>query len=99
MLQLAAAPGVPVPDLVDLEVYWSHTTTVAKLRVPFPAKGVRAFDGAGHKLADGALLAAQHLAGTRWTSIIDRLFQFENARSFYCTLSAPASLLRRLSKV
>jgi len=65
VLELAAEPGVPVPDLVDLEVYWPHTTTAAKLRVPFPAKGVRAFDGAGHKLADGALLAVQHLAGTR----------------------------------
>lgn len=65
VLEVTVAPGSLVPDLVDIEVFWPHSTSAAKLRVPFPAKGVRAFDSRGRELLDDSLLAVQNLAGTR----------------------------------
>jgi hypothetical protein len=65
LLELTVETGQRVPDLVDLEVLWTHTSIPAKFRVPFPAKGVRAFDGDGNEIENEGLLAAQKLSGTR----------------------------------
>lgn len=65
VLEMAALSGNPVPDNVEIEVFWYHTAVPAKLTVPFPSKGVRAFDGAGREMRNGALLAVQQIAGIR----------------------------------
>ncbi|MBF2761572.1 MAG: hypothetical protein ISN28_15150 [Ectothiorhodospiraceae bacterium AqS1] len=53
------------PDLIELEAYWLHSTVPARLRLPFPAHGIRVFDGQGRSLMDGSLLAVQQLYGVR----------------------------------
>ncbi|HNC21692.1 STY4851/ECs_5259 family protein [Accumulibacter sp.] len=63
LLHLAMRPGARTPEKVDIEVTWPQAT--AKLRVPFPAKGVRAFDGDGRELKPNDLLAAHRLTGVR----------------------------------
>lgn len=65
VLTLRVNPGQQAPDYVEIEVLWKHTTATSRLSVPFPAKGVRVFDGAGLELRSGALLATQQLFGTR----------------------------------
>lgn len=53
------------PETVDIELFWPHTTTPVRLTLPFPAKGVRAFDANGKEIRSGSLLAAQRLLGVR----------------------------------
>lgn len=64
-LDLSMPPGARAPDHVEIRVLWPHTTAPARFRVPFPAQGVRAFDGAGRELRTGDLLALQQLIGSR----------------------------------
>ncbi len=64
-LSLTATSETRPPERIDLEVYWRHTTTPARLSLPFPAKGARTFDANGKELRSGALLAAHQLAGVR----------------------------------
>lgn len=64
-LDLSMPPGARAPDHVEICVLWPHTTAPARFRVPFPAQGVRAFDGAGRELRTGDLLALQQLMGSR----------------------------------
>ena len=66
-----AARGTP-PEYVTLEVFWRHTPTPARLRVPFPARGVRGFAADGREVRSGSLLAAQRLAGVRLRALTGR---------------------------
>lgn len=68
-LQLSIDPGRGTPEQIDIELLWPHTTTTAKLRIPFPAKGVRFIDAEGAELPGGALVAVQGLTGTRMSII------------------------------
>jgi len=63
ILELSLAAGVPTPERVEIEAIWPQGS--ARLALPFPAMGARAFDGTGKELASGALLAAHLLAGVR----------------------------------
>lgn len=65
VLSLAANPETRPPEWVEVEVYWRHTTSPVQIRLPFPAKGARAFDANGQELRSGALLVAHQLAGVR----------------------------------
>jgi hypothetical protein len=65
VLELSVESGVCVPERVEIEIFWPHTTASVRLLLPFPAKGVRATDGAGQELPKGALIAVQQLLGTR----------------------------------
>lgn len=65
ILDLSIAAGARAPDQVEICLSWPHTTAPTRFRVPFPARGVRAFDGAGCELRTGDLLALQLLMGTR----------------------------------
>jgi hypothetical protein len=65
VLDMAVPSGEMVPNYVEVEAHWPHTTTPARFRVPFPAKGVRAFDSKGHEMRSGEPLAVQQLAGVR----------------------------------
>ena len=53
------------PETIDAEVFWPHSTTPVRLNLPFPAKGVRAFDGNDKELLSGSLIASQQLLGVR----------------------------------
>lgn len=53
------------PEWVDVELLWPETTATARVRLPFPVKGVRAIDGQGRDLQSGSLLSIQALAGVR----------------------------------
>ena len=64
-LDVNAPPGTPTPQWLTLEIGWPHSAHQVRLRVPFPAKGIRAFDGQGRELSDGARLALHELPGVR----------------------------------
>lgn len=64
-LDLSVESGHHAPEQIVIELLWPHTTTSARVRMPFPAKGVRFFDAAGGELTSGALIAAQKLSGSR----------------------------------
>jgi len=59
------AEGERTPESVEVEVLWRHTTIPVRLSLPFPAKGVRAYDEQSQELRTGALLAVTRLMGTR----------------------------------
>ena len=65
MLDVAVQEDQRAPGLIELEAYWPHSTVPARFRLPFPAHGVRVFDGEGRSLADNSLLAVQQLQGVR----------------------------------
>ena len=65
ILDIAVREHQRVPDLIELEAYWLHSTVPARFRLPFPARGVRVFDGEGRALQDNSLLAVQQLQGVR----------------------------------
>jgi len=64
-LDVNAPPSTPTPQWLTLEIGWPHSTHQVGLRVPFPAKGIRAFDGQGRELPNGARLALHELPGVR----------------------------------
>jgi len=63
VLGLSLPEGGRAPERVEIEVIWHHAT--ARLVLPFPAQGARAFDGTGKELVSGSLLAAHLLARVR----------------------------------
>jgi hypothetical protein len=64
-LALSVASADRTPETIDAEIFWPHSTTSVRLSLPFPAKGVRAFDANEKELHSGSLLAAQQLLGIR----------------------------------
>ncbi len=64
-LQLSVSGQQRAPGMVELEALWLCSTFPVRFRLPFPARGVRAFDGEGRELDDGSLVAARALAGVR----------------------------------
>ncbi len=65
MLDVAVWEDQRAPDLIELEAYWPHSAVPARFRLPFPAHGVRVFDGDGRALVNNSLLAVQQLHGVR----------------------------------
>ena len=65
LLDVSVREDRRVPDLIELEAYWLHSAVPARFRLPFPARGVRVFDGEGRPLASNSLLAVQQLQGVR----------------------------------
>ena len=53
------------PEWVEVSVAWPNNPTQARLRLPFPGRGVHAFDETGQPLAAGAWVTAHCLAGVR----------------------------------
>ncbi|MBI3149945.1 MAG: hypothetical protein HYZ17_15690 [Betaproteobacteria bacterium] len=64
-LALSVTSAERTPETIDAEIFWRHSTTPVRLSLPFPAKGVRAFDANEKELLSGSLLAAQQLLGIR----------------------------------
>lgn len=65
MLHLCAAQGKIIPEHVEVEVFWPLSTVPARLLVPFPAKGARAFSITGEELKSGRHISVRQLLGTR----------------------------------
>ena len=65
LLEVSVADGVRAPEWITLELLWSHTTKSVRLKLPYPANGVRAFDARGNELKDRQRIAADDLAGFR----------------------------------
>ena len=65
ILKLASDTDQRVPDRVTVDLFWHHTSTPVRLSVPFPAKGVRVFDGLGKQMPNGSHLAFDRLLGVR----------------------------------
>jgi len=65
LLELSVDENERAPDQVEINVRWPHTTTPVRLRLPFPAKGIRGFDRRGRELNSGERIAIQALLGTR----------------------------------
>lgn len=53
------------PAEVRIELAWLGNPAPARLRLPFPGKGARAYDASGRRLEDQAWLAQNQLAGSR----------------------------------
>lgn len=53
------------PEWCDLKLYWTGNPNEGRVRVPFPAKGARAFDAAGRLIADGSLFTVRNILGIR----------------------------------
>ncbi|WP_129125929.1 STY4851/ECs_5259 family protein [Geomonas oryzae] len=62
---LKVAGSDSVPEWVELDVFWSQTPVPARVRLPYPAQGARAFDAKGRELQSGSLLSANRLLGVR----------------------------------
>lgn len=65
-LTLSVTSAERTPENIDVELFWPYSTTPIKLNLPFPAKGVRAFDAKQNEILSGSLLAAQQLLGIRF---------------------------------
>lgn len=64
-MMLSVSSAERTPETIDAEIFWPHSITPVRLSLPFPAKGVRAFDANENELLSGSLLAAQNLLGIR----------------------------------
>ncbi|MDI6749484.1 MAG: STY4851/ECs_5259 family protein [Rhodocyclaceae bacterium] len=64
-LELSVTSAERTPETLDTEIFWPHSTIPVRLTLPFPAKGVRAFDANEKEILSGSLLAAQQLLGIR----------------------------------
>lgn len=71
VLHCSTTDGAQAPEQVELELFWPHTPTPARLKLPFPARGARAFgmDGAEWKtntrISLNQLLGARMIVATR----------------------------------
>jgi hypothetical protein len=57
------------PEWVEVTLTWPHNPTPARVRLPFPARGVHAFDGAGRTLPCNAWVPAHRLIGLRLVAV------------------------------
>lgn len=64
-LELSANSTARTPETIEVDIFWQHSTMPAKLTLPFPAKGVRAFDANEKELHSGSHIAAQQILGIR----------------------------------
>ena len=53
------------PEWAELTAIWKGNTTEARLKVPFPTKGIRALDADGNQLSKGALLSIDEASQVR----------------------------------
>ncbi|CAB1369122.1 STY4851/ECs_5259 family protein [Denitratisoma oestradiolicum] len=58
------------PEWIDIRAIWRGNPDEAGIRVPFPAKGVRAIDPSGDHLGKNALLAVGKICGIRMVGFL-----------------------------
>jgi len=64
-LNVTVGSGTRSPEWMTVELLWPHTTSTARIKLPFPATGVRLFDGAGKELQSGQQVTLKDLVGMR----------------------------------
>ncbi|MCH8542946.1 MAG: STY4851/ECs_5259 family protein [Alcanivorax sp.] len=64
-LHVEVPAGQRAPAILDLEVFWRHTSQPAMLKVPFPARGARLLSASGKELGSDSLIALADIVGTR----------------------------------
>jgi len=67
------------PEWCDLELLWRGNPNTALARLPFPARGVRAFNANGGQLSDEAVIAVSKLIGVRLVGFLGREYRAELA--------------------
>lgn len=108
VLNLSVSPEHRAPDQVKVELFWRHTSTPARLTLPFPSKGTRCFDSSGNEINSGSLLAISQIIGARLSVLtgesgkkIELKFQTnkgDSSRKHYLqTLAGAVSLEVRLT--
>ncbi|MDZ7752666.1 MAG: STY4851/ECs_5259 family protein [Gammaproteobacteria bacterium] len=65
ILSLNARNSDRVPERVEIEALWPHSSKPARLTMPFPTRGARAFRANGEEITSGALIASGQIPGTR----------------------------------
>ena len=65
VLRVSVSEHNRTPGWVTVALIWPHTTSTARVRLPFPAKGVHVFQADGMPLKQGMRIAADALAGVR----------------------------------
>ena len=61
----------------DLELVWRGNPNIAQVRLPFPARGVRAFDATGRQLSDEAVIAIGRVCGVRLVGFLGSGYRAE----------------------
>ncbi len=64
-----ATACAPAPEWIELDLLWPNNPSRARLRVPFPARGARAFDGCDRLLGPDAWVPLHRLHGVRFVAI------------------------------
>lgn len=64
-LRVAANGSTRTPESVVVDLYWPHTIKAVRVRLPYPARGVRAFNGKNQEIQSGDLLSIKDLLGVR----------------------------------
>lgn len=54
-----------LPEWLEAEVFWPHNLQSARVRLPFPARGVRIFSAEGRELPSSSRLSIDRLIGVR----------------------------------
>ncbi len=67
VIRLGVTDSYPTPESIDFEVFWNQTSKPARIRFPFPSKGVRVYDSKGEEIPSRSSIAVQSLLGTRLT--------------------------------
>ncbi len=62
-------PGSP-PEMLDLRLYWRGNATPARVKLPFPARGARAFDKDGQALSQDDKVTLDLLFGVRLVAFL-----------------------------
>lgn len=65
------------PEWFDLTLLWRGNPNSAIARIPFPAKGCRAFDGNGQQLVDGELIPVRNIIGVRLVGFLGNSYSAE----------------------
>lgn len=64
-LHASLESNVRTPQQIELELFWPHSTTPARLAMPYPAKGARAFSIDGEEWSSGSRISLMQLLGAR----------------------------------
>lgn len=64
-LQLSLPAGAAIPESLDFEARWGHTTTTGPFSVPFPSWGVASRDSSGAALRDHSSINVSAIHGVR----------------------------------
>lgn len=88
--------GERPPEWCELELLWRGNPNTALVRLPFPARGVRAFDANGSQVSDEAAIAVGQMVGVRLVGFLGREYRAElTLRLHGGAGAAPATLITR----